>query len=296
MAAPPRLFLSPLPENLWELLGGLGLLATGGGVVLFLWKFPDLLEEFSSLREMAERIHERRDRSTADLAQLSRRLTELEQQIIQIKRSGQRRAYPQASARSPVALSHRFDPPVGSQPVADALLPPLPGDPELGSAAEAAEVVDPGPDLASDAFVSASRASLALEQQRESLASAAPTLEALISAINGEGGGPIEGVTCMELDIATPDGAPDLVSADVPRLRLVAGGGRFLMVVLDGDPWLFPTVDTLANFRTEPLEEGIFHYLPDSCLTPRLIRPAMLRDLGGLWEVRDPGQILLPTA
>lgn len=101
--------------------------------------------------------------------------------------------------------------------------------------------------------------------------------------MNGDSAGPIEGVTCVDLDIA-------------PQPAESGGGGRFLLVLLDADPWLFPTLDTLANFRTEQPDEGIFHYLPDSCASPRLIRPAMLRDVGGLWEVSDPGHILVPTA
>jgi hypothetical protein len=301
--APPRPFLSPLPENLWELLGGLGLLASGGGVALFLWKFPDLLDEFSSLRETADRLHERRDRSTADLAQISRRITELEQHVIQLRRAARSRVYPPAIPRTPVALSQRFDPQESASRTEPAAVEPAPEPPPQQASVVPAEVTagampEPTLDLASDDLVAAGGAVLAMEQPLELPAPPAPpTLETLIAAMNGESAGPIEGVTCVEIDIAPPPSESDGPAAPpLTRLRLVSGGGRFLLVLLDGDPWLFPTLDTLANFRIEQPDEGIFHYLPDSCSSPRLIRPAMLRDVGGMWEVSDSGQILVPTA
>ncbi|MFM7361855.1 MAG: hypothetical protein ACKO25_08540 [Cyanobium sp.] len=229
-APPPRPFLSPLPENLWELLGGLGLLATGGGVALFLWKFPDLLDEFTSLRETADRLHERRDRSTADLAQISRRITELEQQLIQLRRSAQSRVYPQANQRSPVALSHRFDPhesgPWSDEAAAEAApdttpspAPPVPDRVAAGAIQEAVL------DLASDNIVSAGGSAQALEQPPEILApSPPPTLQELIAAMNGDSAGPIEGVTCAELDIAPQPAESGESAAPATRLRLVGGG------------------------------------------------------------------------
>lgn len=303
-AAPPRPFLSLLPENLWELLGGMGLLASGGGVAFFLWKFPGLLEEFTGLKKMAERLHERRDSSTADLVQLSRRLTELEQQIVQIRRAGQRRADLQGGERSPAAPSQHVDPRESSPPSAPTVpdhrrdAPPL--APQWPQVLEPGGVPEPDPDLAldlaSDAIVSEGSASLALGLTKNPPPAAAPSLEVLIAAINGESDGPIEGVTSLELDIAPGDESGELAPPLATRLRLVAGGGRFLLVLLDGDPWLFPTVETLANFRTSQPVEGIFHYLHDVCASPRLVFPAMLREVGGLWEVSDQGQILVPTA
>jgi hypothetical protein len=284
----------------------MGLLASGGGVALFLWKFPGLLEEFNGLKKMAERLHERRDSSTTDLVQLSRRLTELEQQIVQLRRAGQRRADHQGGERAPVAPPQRVDQhdPEFSPPFAPAIpdqqrsAPSF--DPQWPKVAPPVDTPQPYPgfalDLASDAVVSEGSASFALGITKDPLAATAPSLEVLIAAINGESDGPIEGVTSLELDIAPGDESGELASPLATRLRLVTGGGRYLLVLLDGDPWLFPTVETLANFRTSQPDEGIFHYLPNASATPRLLFPAMLREVGGLWEVSDQGQILVPTA
>jgi hypothetical protein len=173
-------------------------------------------------------------------------------------------------------------------------------DPQWPKVAPPVDTPQPYPgfalDLASDAVVSEGSASFALGITKDPLAATAPSLEVLIAAINGESDGPIEGVTSLELDIAPGDESGELASPLATRLRLVTGGGRYLLVLLDGDPWLFPTVETLANFRTSQPVEGIFHYLPDVCASPRLVFPAMLREVGGLWEVSDQGQILVPTA
>lgn len=271
VASPPRPFLSLLPENLWELLGGLGLLATGGGVALFLWKFPDLLEEFTNLQEMADRLHERRDRSTADLAQLSRRLTALEKQLIQIRRSSMSTMIRPQTRASGDPLNAALTAPVSRPSAPSAIV-----------------------DLASDDLIATGSAALALQPPPG--ADVVPTLETLIAAMNGEGDGPIEGVTCLELDIIPPTEAGESGTGSATRLRLVAAGGRFLLVLLEGNPWLFPSLETLANFRTDQPDEGLFHYLPDSSASPRLVRPALLTDIGGQWEVIELGQILVPTA
>jgi len=115
-------------------------------------------------------------------------------------------------------------------------------------------------------------------------------------AINSRGLSPIEGVTCVELDIAPPPEEEGGVGYEVlsPRLRMVSRGGRFLLVMVEGDAWLFPTIDTLDRFGEAAIEPNLFQTVPDLIERPQLILPAMLREVGGLWEVTDPGRVLVP--
>ena len=120
--------------------------------------------------------------------------------------------------------------------------------------------------------------------------------QALIDAINSRGRSPIEGVTCVELDIAPPPEEGDVgYEGLAPRLRMVARGGRFLLVMVEGDAWLFPTIETLDRFKEAQIDASIFKAQPDSIDRPQLILPAMLREVGGLWEVTDPGKLLVPA-
>jgi hypothetical protein len=75
---------------------------------------------------------------------------------------------------------------------------------------------------------------------------------------------------------------------------MVSRDGRFLLVMVDGDAWLFPTIDSLDQFDQRQAAEGIFQAYAEAIDRPQLLMPAMLREVGGLWEVTDPGKILVP--
>ena len=141
--------------------------------------------------------------------------------------------------------------------------------------------------------------------QRQSPASAARsaagggeiTLADLVLAINGESEKPVVGISFVELDFAEP---PDL-SLQHPglppptRLRRVGGSGSFLLVILDGDDWLFPAVSTLQAADAELAQRGLFQLCPAAVAAPRLRMPAQMREVGGLWEVTECGQIEIPS-
>ncbi len=122
------------------------------------------------------------------------------------------------------------------------------------------------------------------------------TLGDLVDALNGRGTRQIEGITFAELDTVAFPGAEEIGRPDAPRLGLVSNGGRFLMVLLDDDAWLFPAVTTLEAFSQDPSAPGIYRFEPAGVDHAELKRPALLREVGGLWEVTEPGTILLPVA
>ncbi len=366
-------FFRLLPGSIWEWTGVFSLLMGAGGVGFVYWRFPGLREEFSSLRDQTRRLHERRDRSTADLAQMARNLRDLEQEITVLRGElSQRdrqapmpppsftqavptyeppapRYEPPAPRYEPPAspsLTPVADPPHGPSPISGPppelphFSPPSPpgrsrprpipqpdGRRQLDDASSSRPAPPPlpsptasplsyAPPAAPEAPIpfrpqlAEAPSSVSLLSERPDpeaapLADAGPDvwrpqpgpgLDALIVAINSRGQSPIEGVTCVELDIAPPpeDGGVGYGYVS-PRLRMVARGGRFLLVMVEGDAWLFPTIDTLDRFVEAAIEPNLFQTTPDSIERPQLILPAMLREVGGLWEVTDPGKVLLPA-
>ena len=352
-------FFRLLPGSIWEWTGVFSLLLGAGGVGVLYWRFPGLREEFSSLRDQTRRLHERRDRSTADLAQMARSLRDLEQELTVLRGELSRRdspVPPSPPAYTPAVSSYAPPAPPSPIPPADHTLAPSPitgPPPELphfsppsppgryrprpipqpdsrrqsedvpslrptppplpSSTASPLSYVPPAapdapipvrPQLA-EVPSSVSLLSERPEPEAAPLADAGPQvwraqpgpgLEALIVAINSRGLSPIEGVTCVELDIAPPPEEGG-VGYEVlsPRLRMVSRGGRFLLVMVEGDAWLFPTIDTLDRFAEAAIEPNLFQTVPDSIERPQLILPAMLREVGGLWEVTDPGKVLVPA-
>lgn len=342
------------------------LLMGAGGVGFVYWRFPGLREEFSSLRDQTRRLHERRDRSTADLAQMARNLRDLEQEITvlrgELSQRDRQAPMPPPSFTQAVPTyeppAPRYEPPAspsltpaadhphgpspinGPPPELPHFSPPSPpgrsrprpipqpdGRRQLEDASSSRPAPPPLPSPTASPLsyvppaapeapiplrpqLAEAPSSVSLLSERPApeaapLADAGPDvwrpqpgpgLDALIVAINSRGQSPIEGVTCVELDIAPPpeDGGVGYGYLS-PRLRMVARGGRFLLVMVEGDAWLFPTIDTLDRFVEAAIDPNLFQTMPDSIERPQLILPAMLREVGGLWEVTDPGKVLLPA-
>lgn len=141
---------------------------------------------------------------------------------------------------------------------------------------------------------------LQLSRGREPATAAAgraePSLADLVDAINGEGRRPVVGISFVELGFADP---PDetLLRPGLPpptRLRHVTGAGLFLLVMVDGEEWLFPAVATLQAADPELSRRGLFDLRKADVDRPKLKIPAQMREVGGLWEVTDAGQILIP--
>ncbi|MEB3255915.1 MAG: hypothetical protein VKJ05_05960 [Synechococcaceae cyanobacterium] len=313
-------FLRALPENVWELAGGLSLLLGVGAAGFLYWRFPGLLDEYSSLRAQTLRLHDRRDRTVVDLAQMGRNLRDLEQEIAILRRELARRteaaalASPPAPAPAPAQTAGPVEPPRPELPFLNPSPRAAHGRPRSAGSASwqfvepvlegpathasrsvlherpAAVPATPIPATAAPAEpLSVPTASPADQAPREAAA-----LDALIAAVNSRGRSPIAGVTCVELDIAPAPESGTGLEPIATRLRMVSRDGRFLLVMVDGDAWLFPTIESLEQFDQRQAAEGIFLAHPERIDRPQLLLPAMLREVGGLWEVTDPGKILVP--
>jgi hypothetical protein len=121
------------------------------------------------------------------------------------------------------------------------------------------------------------------------------TLQDLIDAVNGRGNRQIEGIHFAQLDPAEFTTLDGIGRPQAPRLRLVGSGGRFLMVFFEDESWLFPAVTTLEAYSHDHSETGFFGFEQAAVSCVELCRPALLREAGGLWEVTEPGTILVPT-
>lgn len=121
------------------------------------------------------------------------------------------------------------------------------------------------------------------------------TLQDLVDAVNGRGNRQIEGIHFAQLDTAEFTTLDGIGRPQAPRLRLVGSGGRFLMVFFEDESWLFPAVTTLEAYSHDQSETGFFGFKQAAVSCAEICRPALLREAGGLWEVTEPGTILVPT-
>jgi hypothetical protein len=341
---------SLLPTNPWELAGGLGLILGCGGLAVVVWKGVTVQRRVEALQNSAETLARRRDSGTADLVQLSRKVSELNQQVRSLKaelneRPLQPPAAPQARivqrpapAPAPVAATPPAAP-ASAPPAqvqaqvqvhAQALsLPPLvpppppqavpaprpPAGPATAAPPRAAAVAarplppPPAPEPAPAPEPVLARAldvlrQATLEPSTPAMPEPAPsvpapsgiTLQDLINAVNGRGNRQIEGVSFAQLDPADFNSSEGIGLPQSPRLRLVGSGGRFLMVFFDDDSWLFPAVTTLETYSRDPSEAGYYSFEQAPVTSAELSRPAQLREAGGLWEVIEPGLVLVPKA
>jgi len=78
------------------------------------------------------------------------------------------------------------------------------------------------------------------------------------------------------------------------ELEVVSGGGSYLLVMLLGQPLLFPTEKTLKGFTTAQRSKGLFDYEQQTIAQPQLLEPALLEASGDSWTVKQIGKIALP--
>jgi hypothetical protein len=379
MAAPDSSSPGLLPNNPWELAGGLGLILGCGGLAVVIWKGATVQRRVEALQNSAETLARRRDSGTADLVQLSRQVSDLNKQVRSLKAELTERPLPPPAAPQPQAVQRpapapaavtvpapmpvaaaprRAPAPSPAPPPAQAqlkaqpvslppLVPPPPpqaipqampaprpsAGPETAAqprpAVVAAQHLPPAPAPASAAApepvlaraldvlrqatleppsppatpLPATPAPATPAPARSSSASAPPapspsgiTLQDLINAVNGRGNRQIEGISFAQLDPADFTASDGIGLPQAPRLRLVGSSGRFLMVFFDDDSWLFPAVTTLETYSHDASEVGFYCFQPAEVPSAELCRPAQLREAGGLWEVVEPGLILVPKA
>jgi len=331
MAAPAAPSSSSLlPTNPWELAGGLGLILGCGGLAVVVWKGATVQRRVEALQNSAETLARRRDSGTADLVQLSRKVSELNQQVRSLKAELNDRPLQPPAAPQPRIVQRPAPAPAPAPPPAPPVqaqaqvqaqvvsLPPLvpppppvgPGTaPQPAAAAVAARPLPPPPAPAPAPEPVLARAldvlrQATLEPSTPAMPEPAPslpapsgiTLQDLVNAVNGRGNRQIEGVSFAQLDIADFNASEGIGLPQAPRLRLVGSGGRFLMVFFDDDSWLFPAVTTLEAYSRDPSEEGFYSFEQAAVPSAELSRPAQLREAGGLWEVIEPGLVLVPKA
>ena len=78
------------------------------------------------------------------------------------------------------------------------------------------------------------------------------------------------------------------------ELEVVSGGGSYLLVMLQGQPLLFPTEKTLKGFTAAQRSKGLFDYEQQTIAQPQLLEPALLEGSGDSWTVKQIGKIAIP--
>ena len=78
------------------------------------------------------------------------------------------------------------------------------------------------------------------------------------------------------------------------ELEVVSGGGSYLLVMLLGQPLLFPTEKTLKGYTAAQRSKGLFDYEQQTIGQPQLLEPALLEGSGDSWTVKQIGKIALP--
>ena len=79
------------------------------------------------------------------------------------------------------------------------------------------------------------------------------------------------------------------------KLEVVSGGGSYLLVVLQGQSWLFPTIQSLNGFTAVERSKGLFDYEKQATLSsPQLLEPALLERSGDMWMIKEIGKIAIP--
>lgn len=79
------------------------------------------------------------------------------------------------------------------------------------------------------------------------------------------------------------------------QLKIVQGGGSYLLVRSDKRSWLFPTMQTLEGFKSNQPQKGIFTFERQPVSTAELKQPAEIKEVGDLWEVANQGVVNIPN-
>ena len=117
----------------------------------------------------------------------------------------------------------------------------------------------------------------------------------LIRALNSDDRQQLREAATSELNI-TSDSENSIATGRSANteLEVVAGGGSYLLIMLHGQAWLFPTQKTLKGFAAVQPSKGIFDYEQQTIANPQLLEPALLEELGNKWSVMKIGKIGIP--
>ena len=118
---------------------------------------------------------------------------------------------------------------------------------------------------------------------------------ALITALNSGDRQQLRDAATAELNITSDsESALAMGRSITTELEVVAGGGSYWLVMLQGEAWLFPTERTLNGFAAAQPSKGLFRYEQQTIAKPQLLEPAALEGSGNLWSVKSMGCIGTP--
>ena len=118
---------------------------------------------------------------------------------------------------------------------------------------------------------------------------------ALINALNSGDRQQLRDAATAELNITSDsESALAMGRSITTELEVVAGGGSYWLVMLQGEAWLFPTERTLNGFAASQPSKGLFRYEQQTIAKPQLLEPAALEGSGNLWSVKSMGCIGTP--
>ncbi len=118
---------------------------------------------------------------------------------------------------------------------------------------------------------------------------------ALINALNSGDRQQLRDAATAELNITSDsESALAMGRSITTELEVVAGGGSYWLVMLQGEAWLFPTERTLNGFAASQPSKGLFRYEQQTIAKPQLLEPAALEGSGNRWSVKSTGCIGTP--
>ena len=118
---------------------------------------------------------------------------------------------------------------------------------------------------------------------------------ALINALNSGDRQQLRNAATAELNITSDsESALAMGRSITTELEVVAGGGSYWLVILQGEAWLFPTERTLNGFAAAQPSKGLFRYEQQTIAKAQLLEPAALEGSGNLWSVKSMGCIGTP--
>ena len=122
-----------------------------------------------------------------------------------------------------------------------------------------------------------------------------PSKSVLIAALNNGDRQQLREAALSELNITSESENAIITGRSTnTELEVVSGGGSYLLVMLQGQPLLFPTEKTLKGFTAAQRSKGLFDYEQQTIAQPQLLEPALLEGSGDSWTVKQIGKIAIP--
>ena len=122
-----------------------------------------------------------------------------------------------------------------------------------------------------------------------------PSKSSLIAALNNGDRKQVREATLSELNITSESENAFITGRSAnTELEEVIGGGSYLLLMLQGQPWLFPTEKTLKSFTTVQNSMGMFESEQQTIANCQLLEPALLERSGNRWTIKKIGRIATP--